>query len=79
MQRCRSSLSEHAHSITLQQDADDAVIGAEDDDRTDASLGQQLYRRGKIGVRLIVTTLPRLPTKMFLTIMAASLIPAAAG
>jgi hypothetical protein len=27
------------------------VIGAEDDDRADASLGQQLHRRGKIGAR----------------------------
>jgi hypothetical protein len=28
------------------------VIGAEDDDRADASLGQELYHRGKIGGRL---------------------------
>jgi hypothetical protein len=36
-------LGERAHNIALPQDADNAVIGTEDDNRTDASLGQQLY------------------------------------
>ncbi len=31
---------------------DDAVIGAEDNDCADASLGQQLYCRGKVGGRV---------------------------
>jgi hypothetical protein len=43
VQRCRPMLGERAHNIALPQDADNAVIGTEDDNRTDASLGQQLY------------------------------------
>jgi hypothetical protein len=39
---------------------------------------QQLYRRGKIGGS-IPTTCPRLPSKMFITIMAAPLVPVEDG
>ena len=45
-------LGDRPHYIALRQDADDAVIGAEDNDGTDPSLSEQLYRRGKICVRL---------------------------
>jgi hypothetical protein len=38
VQRCRPTLGERAYNIALRQDADNAVIGAEDDDRADASL-----------------------------------------
>ena len=55
-------------------DTDDTAIGAEDNDCADASLGQQFYCRARSAVGSIVTTLPRLPSKMFLTIMAASLV-----
>jgi hypothetical protein len=72
-------VGQRPHNIALGQDTDDTVIGAEDDHRADVSLGQQLRRRGKIGGRLIVTTSPRLAAKMFLTIIAASLVPAAEG
>ena len=53
---------------------DDAVIGAEDNDCADASLGQQLYCRGKVGGRLDCDDVAAPPSKMFLTIMAASLV-----
>jgi hypothetical protein len=42
----------------------------------DVSLGQQAARSA---VGLIVTTLPRLPANMFVTIIEASLVPAAEG
>jgi hypothetical protein len=39
---------------------------------------QQLYRHGKIGGS-ILTTCPRSPSKMFITIMAGSLVPVEDG
>ena len=68
---------ERAHNIALRQDAEDAMIGTKNDDRTNPSFSQEFCCCGKIGGRSIVTTLPRLPTKMFLTSMAAFLVPAA--
>ena len=75
MQRCRPTLGESEHNIALRQEADNAVIGAEDDDRADASLGQELTAAARSAVGSIVTTFPPLPSKMFLTNMAASLVP----
>ena len=45
-------LGERADNIALRQDADNAVIGAEDYDCADASLSQQFYRRGEVSGRL---------------------------
>jgi hypothetical protein len=52
IQCCRPLFCEHAHDITFRQDADDAMIGAKDDNCTDAPLAQQLYRCSEICIGL---------------------------
>ena len=59
------------HDVALRHDADDAAVGAGDNQRADLAFGQKLGRGGKIGRGLDGETSLPLTDRMALTVIGS--------